>query len=56
MAAILLLAVVAANTPGPAPLPVFSNGARLGWSAALPIILGGCAAATMLVLAVGCSP
>lgn len=49
----LLFAVVASITPGPTNLLVFSNSARFGWSAALPIILGGCGAAAALVLAVG---
>lgn len=49
----LLFAFVASITPGPTNLLVFSNSARFGWSAALPIILGGCGAAAVLVLAVG---
>lgn len=49
----LLFAFVASITPGPTNLLVFSNSARFGWSAALPIILGGCGAAAALVLAVG---
>ncbi|MCJ1879924.1 LysE family translocator [Pseudomonas nitroreducens] len=49
----LLFAFVAAITPGPTNLLVFSNSARFGWSAALPIMLGGCGAAAALVLAVG---
>ena len=40
-------------TPGPTNLLIFSNSARFGWSAALPIMFGGCAAAAALVLAVG---
>ncbi|MDG9856614.1 LysE family translocator [Pseudomonas nitroreducens] len=49
----LLFAFVASITPGPTNLLVFSNSARFGWSAALPIMLGGCGAAAALVLAVG---
>lgn len=49
----LLFAFVASITPGPTNLLVFSNSARFGWSAALPIIFGGCGAAAALVLAVG---
>lgn len=41
----LLFAFVASITPGPTNLLVFSNSARFGWSAALPIMLGGCGAA-----------
>lgn len=49
----LLFAFVSSITPGPTNLLVFSNSARFGWAAALPIILGGCGAAAALVLAVG---
>lgn len=49
----LLFAFVSAITPGPTNLLVFSNSARFGWGAALPIIFGGCGAAAALVLAVG---
>ena len=49
----LLFAFVASITPGPTNLLVFSNSARFGWSAALPIMLGGCGAAAALVLTVG---
>ncbi|KJK01892.1 lysine transporter LysE [Pseudomonas sp. 21] len=49
----VLFAFVASITPGPTNLLIFSNSARFGWSAALPIMLGGCAAAAALVLAVG---
>ncbi|QJP11128.1 LysE family translocator [Pseudomonas multiresinivorans] len=49
----LLFAFVASITPGPTNLLVFSNSARFGWGAALPIMLGGCGAAAALVLAVG---
>ncbi|MBV4473489.1 LysE family translocator [Pseudomonas botevensis] len=49
----LLFAFVASITPGPTNILVFSNSARYGLTAALPIILGACAAAALLVLAVG---
>lgn len=49
----ILFAFVASITPGPTNLLIFSNSARFGWSAALPIMFGGCAAAAALVLAVG---
>ncbi|MFR0689653.1 LysE family translocator [Enterobacterales bacterium AE_CKDN230030158-1A_HGKHYDSX7] len=49
----LLFAFVASITPGPTNLLIFSNSARFGWGAALPIMFGGCAAAAALVLAVG---
>ncbi|MDH0290337.1 LysE family translocator [Pseudomonas sp. GD04087] len=49
----VLFAFVASITPGPTNLLIFSNSARFGWSAALPIMFGGCAAAAVLVLAVG---
>ena len=49
----VLFAFVASITPGPTNLLIFSNSARFGWSAALPIMFGGCAAAAALVLAVG---
>lgn len=50
----LLFAFVAAITPGPTNLLIFSNSARHGWRAALPIILGGCVGAALMVLLVGC--
>ncbi|GBL55799.1 LysE family translocator [Pseudomonas citronellolis] len=49
----LLFAFVAAITPGPTNLLIFSNSARHGWSAALPIVFGGCGGAALVVLAVG---
>ncbi|WP_315809055.1 LysE family translocator [Pseudomonas sp. C9-3] len=49
----VLFAFVASITPGPTNLLIFSNSARFGWSAALPIMFGGCVAAAALVLAVG---
>lgn len=50
----LLFAFVAAITPGPTNLLIFSNSARHGWSAALPIVFGGCFGAALMVLLVGC--
>lgn len=49
----ILFAFVASISPGPTNLLIFSNSARFGWGAALPIMFGGCAAAAALVLAVG---
>lgn len=49
----MLFAFVASITPGPTNILVLSNSARYGFKAALPIILGACAAAAGLVLAVG---
>lgn len=49
----LLFAFVAAITPGPTNILVLSNSARFGLTAAVPIILGGCASAALLVLLVG---
>ncbi|MBZ9785385.1 LysE family translocator [Pseudomonas sp. REP124] len=49
----LLFAFVASITPGPTNILVLSNSARFGLSAALPIILGACASAAILVLVVG---
>ncbi|MGH8385715.1 MAG: LysE family translocator [Pseudomonas sp.] len=48
-----LFAFVASITPGPTNLLVLSNSARFGFAAAVPIILGACASAAMLVLLVG---
>lgn len=50
----LLFAFVAAITPGPTNLLIFSNSARHGWAAVLPIVLGGCIGAALMVLLVGC--
>ncbi|KQZ92802.1 LysE family translocator [Pseudomonas sp. Root562] len=49
----LLFAFVASITPGPTNILVLSNSARFGLSAAVPIILGACASAALLVLLVG---
>jgi threonine/homoserine/homoserine lactone efflux protein len=49
----LLFAFVASITPGPTNILVLSNSARFGLAAAVPIILGACASAAMLVLLVG---
>ncbi|WP_053135141.1 LysE family translocator [Pseudomonas sp. MIACH] len=49
----LLFAFIASITPGPTNILVLSNSARYGLRAALPIILGACAGAAGIVLAVG---
>lgn len=49
----LLFAFVAAITPGPTNILVLSNSARFGLAAAVPIIVGACASAALLVLLVG---
>ncbi|CAG9164041.1 LysE family translocator [Cupriavidus pampae] len=49
----LLFAFVASITPGPTNILVFSNSARRGVSASVPMILGGCGGAALLVLVVG---
>lgn len=49
----LLFAFVAAITPGPTNILVLSNSARFGLCAAVPIILGACVSAALLVLLVG---
>lgn len=49
----MLFALVASITPGPTNLLVMSTGARFGWRASLPVVLGGCLASAGLVLAVG---
>lgn len=51
----LLFAFVASITPGPTNILVLSNSARFGLAAAVPIILGACASAALLVLLVGTS-
>ncbi len=53
MLAFVLFAFVASITPGPTNILVLSNSARFGLRASLPIIFGGCAAAALIVLAVG---
>ena len=49
----LLFAFVASITPGPTNILVLSNSARFGLVAAMPIVLGACASAALLVLLVG---
>ena len=49
----LLFAFVASITPGPTNILVLSNSARYGLLRTLPIVLGGCAGAALLVLIVG---
>ncbi|WAH58173.1 LysE family translocator [Pseudomonas silvicola] len=53
MLAFMLFAFVASITPGPTNLLVLSNSARFGLRAVLPVIFGACAAAALIVLAVG---
>ncbi|MDZ5431805.1 LysE family translocator [Pseudomonas fluorescens] len=49
----LLFAFVASITPGPTNILVLSNSARFGMAATVPIIVGACASAAILVLLVG---
>lgn len=49
----LLFAFVASITPGPTNILVLSNSARYGFKAALPIIVGACASAALVVMLVG---
>lgn len=49
----LMFAFVASITPGPTNILVFSHSARRGVGASVPMILGGCGGAALLVLAVG---
>lgn len=49
----LMFAVVASITPGPTNVIVLSHSARRGVAATVPIILGGCGGAALLVLTVG---
>lgn len=49
----LLFAFVAAITPGPSNILVLSHGARFGLRATLPLVLGACLAAALIVLLVG---
>ena len=48
-----LFAFVASITPGPTNILVLSHSSRFGLPTTVPIILGGCAAAALLVLLVG---
>ncbi|WP_444816392.1 LysE family translocator [Stutzerimonas frequens] len=49
----MLFAFVASITPGPTNVLVLSNSSRFGLGAAVPIILGACSAAALIVLLVG---
>jgi threonine/homoserine/homoserine lactone efflux protein len=49
----VLFAFIASITPGPTNILVLSNSARFGLKAAVPIILGACGGAAVLVLVVG---
>ncbi|TDV70271.1 LysE family translocator [Pseudomonas sp. LP_7_YM] len=49
----VLFAFVASITPGPTNILVLTNSARHGLLRTLPIVLGGCAGAALLVLMVG---
>jgi threonine/homoserine/homoserine lactone efflux protein len=49
----LLFAFVAAITPGPTNILVLSHSARHGFKAALPIVIGACTSAALLVMVVG---
>ncbi len=49
----MLFAFVASITPGPTNILVLSNSSRFGLGAAMPIILGACSAAALIVLLVG---
>lgn len=49
----LLFAFVATITPGPTNILVLSHGARFGLRATLPLVLGACLAAALIVLLVG---
>lgn len=49
----MLFAFVASITPGPTNILVLSNGARFGWWATVPSILGACGGAALLVWVVG---
>ena len=48
-----LFTFVASITPGPTNILVLSNSSRFGLGAAVPIILGACSAAALIVLLVG---
>lgn len=49
----MLFAFVASITPGPTNILVLSDSSRFGLGAAMPIILGACSAAALIVLLVG---
>ncbi|NKQ11409.1 LysE family translocator [Pseudomonas sp. SST3] len=48
-----LFAFVASITPGPTNVLVLNHSVRFGFRGALPIVLGGCAGAALMVLTVG---
>ncbi|WP_222908260.1 LysE family translocator [Pseudomonas sp. DNDY-54] len=48
-----LFAFVASITPGPTNVLVLSHSVRFGFVGAMPIVLGGCAGAALVVLTVG---
>ncbi len=49
----VLFALVATLTPGPTNILMLGHGARFGLRATLPLVLGACLAAALIVLAVG---
>ena len=49
----LLFAFVASITPGPTNILVLSHSARRGLGATLPLIIGACVSAALVVLVVG---
>jgi threonine/homoserine/homoserine lactone efflux protein len=49
----LLFSLVASITPGPTNILVLSHGTRYGLCSALPLVWGGCAAASSMILLVG---
>jgi len=49
----VLFALVATLTPGPTNILMLSHGARFGLRTTLPLVLGACLAAALIVLAVG---
>jgi threonine/homoserine/homoserine lactone efflux protein len=49
----LLFSLVASITPGPTNILVLSHSARHGWRSALPLVAGGCLAASSMILLVG---
>ncbi len=49
----MLFAFVASITPGPTNILILTNSSRHGIAAVLPIVLGACAGAALLVLVVG---
>jgi threonine/homoserine/homoserine lactone efflux protein len=53
MLAFILFAFVASITPGPTNLIVLSTGARRGWRPCVPIVIGACAGAALVVWVAG---